>query len=725
MQLDLLEVSSTPGKNETSFIDNMKLPVHRWFRYSAGFSAGWVVEEIRKLPVPPKCVLDPFAGSGTTMLAADECQVRSIGTDAHPFVVRIARAKQKWGSDDKQFTEIATDIVSTASEIYQKHPPDISEMPELLQKAYSPEALMKLDSLRLAWQALPSKLDATELCWLAITAILRITSSVGTAPWQYVLPKKQKAKTIDPFDAFRYQTRMMLQDMRHMKKFGDHALSKMYATDARTLSDVPEDTIDFVITSPPYANNYDYADATRLEMTFWREVAGWGDLQQAVRKELIRSCTQHASAEKLDLNELLDDPSLRPILSELSPVCKELEEERHLHGGKKPYHLMVAAYFADMAKVWHALSRVCVPDARLCFVIGDSAPYGIYLPVASWYTKLAWAAGFENVAYYKTRDRNVKWANRTHSEILTEGQLWVNHIMSNNAHTVERVGSATHKLGQLVGNFFEEMAYDSLNELAERNAMYCDRKGSRAPVRGNRKKLTWSDTRGTPHDLDYVIERNASVETQGTPAAFIELAWRRYTKHSRNKAGEIEAALYHLGNSYPGAFLGAILAGEWSEGSLDQMRVRGIHVLHIPFEDVAATFDSVDIDLRYGEKSSDSIKWDLIDKWSNLSTAQIIGLQTELRRRIEDKLNQFLNDLENATTSEVLSVRILPLYGQTLIYLTIEEAVSAVEAEDFGASSATAEFIRYEVQILLANGGDVNGKFESRQALLDFLSKFH
>ena len=55
-----------------TFADNMKLPVHRWFRYSAGFSAEWVqtVIEMHKKQ-KPLYILDPFAGSGTTLIAAD------------------------------------------------------------------------------------------------------------------------------------------------------------------------------------------------------------------------------------------------------------------------------------------------------------------------------------------------------------------------------------------------------------------------------------------------------------------------------------------------------------------------------------------------------------------------------------------------------------------------------------------------------------------------------
>src|SRR6266567_9547919 len=65
-------IAPVPVENRTStFLDNMRLPVHRWFRYSAGFSAEWVksvLAEVRK--TADVTVLDPFAGAGTTLLAA-------------------------------------------------------------------------------------------------------------------------------------------------------------------------------------------------------------------------------------------------------------------------------------------------------------------------------------------------------------------------------------------------------------------------------------------------------------------------------------------------------------------------------------------------------------------------------------------------------------------------------------------------------------------------------
>ena len=111
--------------------------------------------------------------------------------------------------------------------------------------------------------------------------------------------------------------------------------------------------------------------------------------------------------------------------SVIAPELKELEQEREKHGGKKPYHTMIAAYFLDMAKVWTALRRVVKDGGLVCFVVGDSAPYGIYVPVDRWLGELALSAGFKSFRFEKLRDRNVKWKNRKHRVPLHEGRLWI------------------------------------------------------------------------------------------------------------------------------------------------------------------------------------------------------------------------------------------------------------------------------------------------------------
>lgn len=418
-----LSTSGLKLTREGTFIDNMKLPIHRWFRYSAGFSAEWVVKTINNLRLnKTSYLLDPFAGSGTALIAADSVGINSVGLETHPFIFRIASSKLLWYENPNELLNISSEILETAQRNICD--PKLISVP-LLAKCYSRENIAKLEALKTAYIEKHTNEPVWELVWLAITSILRSTSFAGTAQWQYVLPNKPKSNVIDPFDAFCAKVNIIAEDMCFSQNAGYKSNAKIFHCDARKLDDAKLPRFDALITSPPYPNNYDYADATRLELVFWGDINGWGDLQDTIRKYLIRSCSQHSAAERLTLDSLLKEDSLKPIRSEITHICNELAEIRFSKGGRKTYHTMIAAYFLDMSKVFQSLRPILKEKSTLCFVIGDSAPYGVYVPVEKWVGKLALAAGFKSHSFEKIRDRNVKWKNRKHKVPLKEGRLWI------------------------------------------------------------------------------------------------------------------------------------------------------------------------------------------------------------------------------------------------------------------------------------------------------------
>lgn len=411
-----------------TFTDNMKLPVHRWFRYSAGFSARWVEREIQCHCRDGKeilNVLDPFSGSGTTLLAAEAVQANAIGFEPHPFIHRVAKAKLGWGSADiYQLQRMAEKIIKKAQEgNHIKRRPDV---PPLLKKCFTDDSLKKLDALKDIFLAdFDKRVAEHELLWLCITSILRPCSTAGTAQWQYVLPNKKKTKVSDPFSAFALKMQQLIDDIKIAQQQGWLSGAQVLRIDARDPQHIVEKPFDLIITSPPYPNNYDYADATRLEMTFWGEITGWSELHASVRQYLLRSCSQHSAKEKLQLDTLLTEEVLSPIIDELTVACRELEQVRRTRGGRKTYHTMAAAYFTDLGNIFQVLRPLCRKGGRMCFVIGDSAPYGVYLAVDRWLGELALAAGFNSYSFEKLRDRNIKWKNRKHRVPLHEGRLWI------------------------------------------------------------------------------------------------------------------------------------------------------------------------------------------------------------------------------------------------------------------------------------------------------------
>ena len=125
--------------NTTAFVDNMVLPVHRWFRYSAGFSAEWAQKTIRD--VGASRVVDPFAGSGTTLLAAESENAESIGVDIHPFVARVAKAKRQRCASASRSRNSTSLLIAT--------PACFSE-----SRNWSNDSVLKLPILSLLWKYL-------------------------------------------------------------------------------------------------------------------------------------------------------------------------------------------------------------------------------------------------------------------------------------------------------------------------------------------------------------------------------------------------------------------------------------------------------------------------------------------------------------------------------------------------------------------------------------------
>ena len=367
-------------------------------------------------------VLDPFVGSGTTLLAASSAGCNSTGWEAQDLIYRIAEAKlQCVHADTSILRAAAVRIVERASGASPTR--NYQDESDLLRRCYTEEALAELRALQ---TALVNEIDTLDLSvwtllWLGLLSILRPASHAGTAQWQYIQPRKSKTKVLGVLAGFRAKAEQIASDIDLVAQRFTGQMAVL-PHDARQSAPIPDNSVDLVLTSPPYANNFDYADATRLEMTFLDEVSSWSDLKQ-IREPLIHACSQHMAG--YDASTVIDDPILDPIVDRLRPIYEQLSEVRITRGGQKAYHSMVVAYFHDMASVWHNLRAAVRPGGKALFVVGDSAPYGVYTPVEIFHGDLAVGAGFQSYSFVKSRDRNIKWKNRKHRVPLKEGILEV------------------------------------------------------------------------------------------------------------------------------------------------------------------------------------------------------------------------------------------------------------------------------------------------------------
>jgi hypothetical protein len=256
--------------------------------------------------------------------------------------------------------------------------------------------------------------------------------------------------------------------------------------------------------------------------------------------------------------------------------------------------------------------------------------------------------------------------------------------------------------------------------LAAKHGLYLDKKGKRAARPG--RKVSWMDRFGNQHDLDYVLELGGTEDTIGIPVAFIEVAWRGYTKHSRNKAQEIQGAILPLAETHHHAapFLGAVLAGVFTKGALDQLRSHGFTVLYVPYDDVKRAFARVGIHADFDEDTSDKEFSKKIRAWMALSEKQRATVPRTLLDGILEDVAHFAERLEKAITRRVALVRVLPLHGAPTELRSIRDAIDFIRSYEEHAQPTG--FVRYEVEVRYSNGDDVKAEFAERASAIAFLS---
>jgi hypothetical protein len=280
--------------------------------------------------------------------------------------------------------------------------------------------------------------------------------------------------------------------------------------------------------------------------------------------------------------------------------------------------------------------------------------------------------------------------------------------------------SPSHKFGQIIGNLIEAVIEPFLMKVAKEKHLYLDhQKNPRKARKG--KKVAWEDTFGNVHDLDYVLEMGGTDTIMGTPIAFIEVAWRRYTKHSRNKAQEIQGAILPLAEKFQWSnpFLGVVLSGVFTEGSLEQLRSLGFHVLYFPYETIVAAFDKEAIDIAFDETTPDSAFRRCVKKIESASRRRMERIKNHLVAANKGKLDDFMTLLSQRLERMVERVIIITLYGRSNEFTTIDDAIKFLDQHRI--YEGCGDFRKYEVLITFSNGDRIEGSFKDKVKVLEFL----
>lgn len=264
-----------------------------------------------------------------------------------------------------------------------------------------------------------------------------------------------------------------------------------------------------------------------------------------------------------------------------------------------------------------------------------------------------------------------------------------------------------------------------MSDFANKYGLYLDKKGPRQSRKGN--LVIWTDLNGNDHRLDFVLERGGTASKPGIPVAFIEAAWRRYTKHSKNKVQEIQGAVMPLFETYRRyhPFTGAILAGVFTKGALTQLKSLGFAVAYFPYQTVLKAFATVGIDASSDEDTPEPEFTEKIRQWAALKPSKKTKVGRALARLNVGGINAFTESLRVVTMRTIKTVRILPLHGHAVECLNVEDAISFIQGYHEG--DASLPIVRYEVQIIYINyinGDKISGEFIAKDAAIEFLRSY-
>lgn len=282
--------------------------------------------------------------------------------------------------------------------------------------------------------------------------------------------------------------------------------------------------------------------------------------------------------------------------------------------------------------------------------------------------------------------------------------------------------SPAHIFGEIIGNFLENTIITYLKPIVERNGFYLDYKHERKARKG-KVEVRWEDDNGNTHKMDLVVEENGSEEEFGKPRAFIEVAWRRYKKHSKNKVQEIAGAVLPIVNLYSkiSPFYGVILAGEFTEPSINQLKSQGFSVAYFSYDEIAKTFESAGIQLKWEEETSPTELEDKIALFKNLSEAKIRELEKTFILENQEKLKVFVDNLESSLNRNIDCVIITPMHGQAITVASIGDACELLK--NYDESVCKGALLYYEITIKY-NCGDVYiGRLREKRDAIMFLKE--
>ena len=417
------------SRRVVSFQANKGEIVHGWIRYKEGFSAQLVETLLNEFGIQPgKRILDPFAGSATTLLVAKMRGVHADGIELLP------NCHLSWEAKSRFLEYNLIELKSVLSQLEQIEPYNIGKpFPHvtITESAFSSETESDIMFFSEWIDRIELSSDAKILFKLAMTSILEEVSYTRKdgqyLRWDYRSRKvternairihqgKKPTKKIDKGelptvkDSLISAFREIVDDITALQHISINKVSEQRLFNKSTLEILPildDDSYSGVITSPPYLNRYDYTRTYALELAF----LGIGKDINKLRQQLL-SCTVESKSKMDYLRDYYARLGLQGRYEYIIDIVQANSALREINNAllirwnkgdmnNRGVLPMVKQYFTELTFVFAELLRVCRSGAHIAFVNDNTRYGGEIIPVDTLTTNLAESLGFKPLKIY-------------------------------------------------------------------------------------------------------------------------------------------------------------------------------------------------------------------------------------------------------------------------------------------------------------------------------------
>jgi len=354
--------------------------VHRWYTSVMGFPPGLVRNLILELKVDNSgWLLDPFCGTGTTLVEAKSLGIPSVGVDSNPFFVYTSWAKTYWKLDPERILDLAKCVMEKRKQTCFKNLPMEDSWLSVVKRGWLRESVAYEANKLLEKIKETTKGDySTFLTMALVWSVKEWASNVKFGPEAYKVVRRGR---ISVSHFFLKKILQIASDLNQVQGSSVSGQTRVLNGDSREIASLLKGfpgSIKWVITSPPYPTEHDYTRITRIELELLGLVRTSADLRK-IKQMMIRSNSKNVYYSDNDYDLIRGCTKIRQIVDNLSEKAR-----RKQYGFAKQYPRVIGEYFGGLYRHLRSLGELMPRGARCAYVLGEQCSYlGCFIPTAS------------------------------------------------------------------------------------------------------------------------------------------------------------------------------------------------------------------------------------------------------------------------------------------------------------------------------------------------------